>query len=270
MKLRRTLAVLLAASACFALAACEEDPAPAHEHAYATEWSKDGENHWHACTGADCAEVSDKAAHEWNAGEITTPATAQADGVKTFTCTVCSQTKTEAVAYVADTEVTAEEWLAAMSFTNADNYELTAASGSIEQVVRFDGTTTHTTGVDMDGNTLTYYYTKEGTAYCLYTVSGGVVEKEDITESSYLNAKSMGLGEVFLASAFTYDAASKTYKADEISMFEGMIKYTEVSVAFADKKLVSIAYMYAYGGGTPTAGTLEATYGNVQPIQLPE
>ncbi|MCQ2413223.1 MAG: hypothetical protein MJ082_00305 [Clostridia bacterium] len=35
--------------------------------------------------------------HAWNAGEVTTPATCTAAGVKTFTCTKCNETKTEAI-----------------------------------------------------------------------------------------------------------------------------------------------------------------------------
>ena len=36
-------------------------------------------------------------AHEWNDGVVTTPATCTVDGVKTYTCTKCGATKTEAV-----------------------------------------------------------------------------------------------------------------------------------------------------------------------------
>jgi len=72
-----------------------------HEHTYKTEWTYDDTYHWHACEGEDCTDVSDKAEHTWNDGEITTEATAEADGVKTFTCTVCGNTKTEVVKYVA-------------------------------------------------------------------------------------------------------------------------------------------------------------------------
>lgn len=39
-----------------------------------------------------------KIAHSWNDGEITTPATCLATGVKTYTCTVCGETKTETIA----------------------------------------------------------------------------------------------------------------------------------------------------------------------------
>lgn len=35
--------------------------------------------------------------HTWNSGEITTPATIEAEGVKTYTCTVCGDTKTESI-----------------------------------------------------------------------------------------------------------------------------------------------------------------------------
>ena len=36
--------------------------------------------------------------HSWDAGKVTTAATCSAEGVKTYTCTVCSETKTEPIA----------------------------------------------------------------------------------------------------------------------------------------------------------------------------
>lgn len=68
-----------------------------HSHSYADAWSHDATHHWHAST---CGHevVSDKAEHTWNDGEVTTAATCGAAGVKTFTCTVCGATKTEAIA----------------------------------------------------------------------------------------------------------------------------------------------------------------------------
>ena len=39
-----------------------------------------------------------KTEHSWDSGKITTEPTAQAEGVKTYTCTICHATKTEAVA----------------------------------------------------------------------------------------------------------------------------------------------------------------------------
>ena len=43
--------------------------------------------------------------HTWDAGVITTPATCSAKGVKTFTCTVCGETKTEETAIDASNHV---------------------------------------------------------------------------------------------------------------------------------------------------------------------
>ena len=96
-----------------------------HTHSYQTEWSKDDTHHWHACDGEDCPEVADKAEHSWDDGKITTEATADADGVKTYTCTVCGETKTESVKYDPKTTVTEAEWKAALAPELFDNVTLT-------------------------------------------------------------------------------------------------------------------------------------------------
>ena len=67
----------------------------AHEHTFSSDWSKDATYHWHAATCEHTDQVSGKAEHTWNSGEVTTPATETTEGVKTYTCTVCGQTKTE-------------------------------------------------------------------------------------------------------------------------------------------------------------------------------
>ncbi len=61
-------------------------------------WIKTAETHKEVydCCGAVKTEET---AHTWNAGVVTTPATTEAEGVKTFTCTVesCGRTKTESI-----------------------------------------------------------------------------------------------------------------------------------------------------------------------------
>ena len=68
-------------------------------HVYdTTKWvngDSDKDHHWHECT--KCHEKKDLTEHTWDDGEVTTPATCTADGVKTLTCTACSATKTEPV-----------------------------------------------------------------------------------------------------------------------------------------------------------------------------
>ena len=101
-KLLAVTAAALSAVFAFALAACDDGEitggSGAHTHTYSEQWSHNETEHWHACTGADCDEVTDKAAHNWDNGTITAEPTCTAKGEKTFTCTVCNATKTEEIA----------------------------------------------------------------------------------------------------------------------------------------------------------------------------
>ena len=103
---------------CGVCKATKTEPINATGHKY--EWKHDETNHWQECSV--CGNTIDKAAHtfdtnncaedrtcnkcgfkktagehSWNAGEVTTPATCTTDGVKTYTCKVCSETKTEPI-----------------------------------------------------------------------------------------------------------------------------------------------------------------------------
>ena len=101
-KLLAVTAAALSVVFAFSLAACDDgEPtggSGAQTHTYSEQWSHNETEHWHACTGADCDEVTDKAAHTWDNGTITAEPTCTAKGEKTYTCTVCSATKTEEIA----------------------------------------------------------------------------------------------------------------------------------------------------------------------------
>ena len=67
-------------------------------HNYSTEWSVDNTagTHYHACIDEGYTNLrADETLHVWDAGEVTTEPTETTTGVKTYTCTVCGQTKTE-------------------------------------------------------------------------------------------------------------------------------------------------------------------------------
>ena len=53
--------------------------------------------------------ISATGEHQWDEGKITTAPTAEAEGVKTYTCTVCGETKTEAVPKLVSFEDVAED-----------------------------------------------------------------------------------------------------------------------------------------------------------------
>ena len=58
---------------------CGQSP---HEHSFATEWSTDAENHWHAATCEHSDQVSEKGAHTFGEWVETTEN-------KTRECSVC-------------------------------------------------------------------------------------------------------------------------------------------------------------------------------------
>ena len=86
-----------------------ELPALVNNHTYEAEWTYDETDHWHEATcGHDV--TSGKAPHSWDEGEITTPATHETDGLKTYTCTVCGKTKDEVIPKAEDAHTFSEEW----------------------------------------------------------------------------------------------------------------------------------------------------------------
>ncbi len=77
-------------------------------HDFSGEWVSDENQHWHVCATEGCDVTDTKADHVWNAGEITKNPTADAEGVKTYTCTECGATKTEALAKMVERIIEAE------------------------------------------------------------------------------------------------------------------------------------------------------------------
>lgn len=72
-----------------------------HQHQFGGEWQSDANGHWQACS---CGEKADSQAHSFDGGKVTKAATESAEGVKTFTCTVCGATKTESIPKLAPAE----------------------------------------------------------------------------------------------------------------------------------------------------------------------
>ena len=61
--------------------------------------------HCSVCNEVLIAQKVIPAAHKWNEGEVTTAPTCENAGVRTYTCSVCSETKTEAISATGHTEV---------------------------------------------------------------------------------------------------------------------------------------------------------------------
>jgi hypothetical protein len=94
MKKRNAIGIITAMALCaivtLAFISCDEDDGKdtPHTHDYSAAWSKDATQHWHECS---CGNKKDVVAHQWQ-WEVTTPATAGADGLETETCATCGAT----------------------------------------------------------------------------------------------------------------------------------------------------------------------------------
>ncbi len=73
-------------------------PTTEHTHTFATEWSSNDMEHWHAATCEHIDEKDALAPHSFDEGVVTSEPGYGIEGVKTFTCTVCEKKKTEVVA----------------------------------------------------------------------------------------------------------------------------------------------------------------------------
>ena len=153
---------------------------PAHEHRYG-DWSKDGTNHWHECTDADCPEqsesIKDKAAHVY---------TDDAD----TTCDTCGYVRTVTPETVPVSQITlnkaetsisvgnSETLTAMVAPENATNKALTWASSDEDvATVAPDGTVT---AVKAGAATITATAADGSgkSAVCKVTVIGGTTPSQ--------------------------------------------------------------------------------------------
>ncbi len=270
------LALCMCLSAFVLLTAC------GHEHTYKTEWSKDATNHWHDCEGEDCTEVADKAEHTWNAGEITTAATKEAAGVKTFTCTACAQTKTESVAYVVKTTVTAAEWAAAFDLGENWTFTATATHPVYEQVMsemqKRDGNKfcSIETFADLSGTVLgaeESYDEIAGDVWYRYNYHEDTETYEKIAVEESVAERLAEMIEAFIPqdlrdfADYEYDEEKKAYVADSIFYEEEEMDVMDLVVKFEDGKIVAFDYKVVVGGAS-VPYTVTLTYGDAA-VTLP-
>ena len=269
-----------------------------HECEFSTEWSKDGTAHWHACIGESCTEITDKADHVWNEGEITAKPTTEAEGVKTFTCTVCAATRTEPIAKcVLSAEWIIDETSHHRTCTNegcpeifekgnhvwnegeittkptqdADGvrtYTCTVCPATKTESVPFTGLsrsewntiftdavfenfayseiiTVSASGISMDVET--HYKFTESNAWVKVVAAGQSEELYAPDAASAIDLRRSLLDSIKSITPYAcydYDAETKTYKATENIYIESYEVYTSnISLTFENDRLVRITYV---------------------------
>ena len=194
-----------------------------------TDYQKDETSHWRTCVNAGCTELYEKADHTWDEGEITTKATQDADGVKTFTCTVCAQTKTESVAF---TGMSRSEWDATLASSVFENFSYSEIS------------TVSAPGISMEVEV--HYKFTEDEAWIQVVAAGTSEDAYSPDKESAIETR-QSLYESIIAiasySSYEYDADTKSYVAIKpiyIASLEGYA--SDVTLSFKDGKLSEILY----------------------------
>ncbi len=79
--------------------ACEYviQPALGHTHSFGDTYYSDEYQHWHQCTDESCGAKKDIGDHVFGQGEVTKEPTTTEKGEKTYTCSVCGETKYEEI-----------------------------------------------------------------------------------------------------------------------------------------------------------------------------
>lgn len=272
-------ALFMIVPCCFALTACGSEPK--HTCEFANTWTKNETHHWHKCKDENCKEIADKAEHSWNDGEITTPATSSAKGVKTYTCTICKQTKTEEVDYVPTKTMTEAEWTTALSFAEITNYSASSTSSGNENFmmsVKVDGNKVYYKQIqypEISASGADYYtediYVKNGTNYSYYSkrsVDGSWVDQtagnsNSTIESMFYQVQPSGTFMMFEYNQFTYNTETGKYECASITI-EGMT-ISNISLEFEDGRIVSglftmdgvvLTYLISYEPCTVTVPTI--------------
>ncbi len=221
----------IALALCLMLSALAAFTSCLHTCQFSTDWSKDATSHWHACTGKDCEEIADKENHVWNEGVITTAPTQEADGVKTFTCSVCGQTTTEAVAFTGLSEA---EWL------------LMTKKEAFENVTYTQITLVKATGIEVT-TTSSIAFTKD--AVFMTTESAGQTDSQYIPGAEEANAGRSSILEhlkpLLKYNNYDYDKESKTYKLNKqiTEPFEEQ-KISDATLTVENGKVAKIIYTF--------------------------
>ena len=134
---------------------------PAHEHRYG-DWSKDGTNHWHECTDADCPEqsesIKDKAAHIY-------------DDDTDITCNICGYVRTVTPEIVPVSQITLNKAETSISVGNSETLTATVTPGNAaNKALNWASSDTSVATVAADG---TVTAVKAGTATITATATDG-------------------------------------------------------------------------------------------------
>ena len=235
------------------------------EHTYASHKCEDTAT----CTKAECGYVKPAGQHSWNDGEVTTPATCTTDGVKTYTCKVCSETKTEPIK-ASGHSLTKVEAVAATCTEGGNNEYYTCSV--CKKVFKADKTT-ETTVADETLAALGHKLTKTEAKAATCTEPGNseyytcgncgkffsdADGKNEIAKDSWVIK---ALGHDFTGAWVNTDAAGHYHKCSRCDATDTVVKHTFNGKPCNEKdKCNDCGYVKA--AGVHAWGTAEYKWGN--------
>ena len=261
-------------------------------HKYETTWTTDGTSHWHKCANCDvttdkadhtfdtnnCAEnrtctecgyVKPAGQHNWDEGKVTTPATCTTDGVKTYTCKECSETKTEPIK-ASGHSLTKVEAVAATCTEGGNNEYYTCSV--CKKVFKADKTT-ETTVADETLAALGHKLTKTDAKAATCTEPGNseyytcgncgkffsdAAGENEIKQDEWVIDK---LGHDFTGAWVNTDAAGHYHKCTHCDATDTVIKHT-YSGKPCDKADNCTVCGYVKAAGVHAWGTAEYKWGD--------
>ena len=249
---RRVLSLILATILCvsttLALTSCGS-------HTFKTTWDKDETHHWHACEDEKCTEVADKAEHTWDEGKETTYATDLANGVMTYTCTVCKQTKTSPTTF---NGVNITQYGMAVDAATLSNVTVTIKMKS--------GNQTKTSTLKLNGSEYEHHgETHDGTV----SSSGDNADSsnarrnkylffaaiDEVTETTKVNHKDL----IYDAAGGTYSTADDFTVVIEDEAANNVITYTSIVMTISGTlvQTVEAEITVTHGADVLYSGTIE-------------
>jgi hypothetical protein len=268
-----TIVLLLS---CVSFIAC----APAHN--FDSKWSRDETHHWKACKDADCTEISNKAEHEWDNGEVIVSATPTSKGEIKYTCKTCNYEKTEEVAEI-KTTVTADGWVDALDLSDQKHmlFETTTDNGKTSKSYLkytldklYQGITSYHEEIK-DIIVREAFIVAEGDK--CYNISGTITADgtmDYIKEASTLEVFESTKVAIFnyadeiKMESFTYDEASYSYRMSSAFKLHGYDVY-DATIKFENGKVVSMEFYRTYGNGRELYNLMLFSYENIQ-IDVPK
>ena len=219
-------------------------PIALHDHDFATEWSSDAENHWHAATCKHEEEVADKAAHTY-------------DNACDPSCNVCAHTRAVVHHYTVEA-ANSETLKQAPTSTAKAQYWKSCTCGKVSTTEYFESDKTVATIADIQNLSKTY----DGAAPAnptYITSSDGAVTFEWYQGETKLNAKPVNAGaykvKVIIAetAAFAGVSATKDFTIFKATPALTNLALTPVEIKYGD------SYLMNYGLNTG-AGTVTVEY----------